>query len=288
MTPPPLLSTSPLPRFGQEVQEATPEALTTAPGLLVPHDGGPVADVRERPDRWALLGLISGAVRRGVPVLGWGTGAALVGRVLGARVRVQPLPGLADEWAEAPRNAEVLTWRGEVPLLWRAGKVTAWAGVELPEEVRAAFLAELEAHTPPLPATPLEALGGEAALRSLLADFYDRARRDEVLGPVFSTHVTDWEAHLDRVTAFWITMLSGVPAWRGNLNAVHAGLGVRREHLERWLTLFRASAEAHLSPEAAARLAERAEAMGARLGRQKMNERQEQPGGNRPHAGRVP
>lgn len=278
MTPALLLSTSPLPDFGRKVIGATAEGLEGAAGLLVPHDGGPVADVRKRPDRWATLGLISGAVRRGLPVLGWGTGAALVGRVLGARVRAEPLPGVAHEWAEAPRKAEVLSWLGEVPMYWRVGGAVAWAGVELPEEVRAAFLAELNAPGPRLPADLLEALGGEAALRSLLADFYARARRDELLGPVFEAHVTDWDAHLERVTAFWVTLLSGVPAWRGNLNGIHAGLGLRGAHLERWLALFRASAEAHLPPEEAARLAGRAEAMGARLG---------QPG-NRPHPGRVP
>lgn len=270
----PLLSTAPLPGW-EEVIPATLEKLPGAAALLVPHDGQPVADVRERPDRWALLNLLSGAVRRSVPVLAWGTGAALAGRVLGARV--QP-GGAAGEWARVPRGAEVLAWRGEVPLLWRAGRVTAWADPVLPDEVRGTFLAGLTAAPGRMPGSPLEAVGGEAALRVVLTDFYARARADDLLGPVFAAHVTDWEAHLKRVTAFWVTLLGGGTAWRGNLNGIHAGLGLRGTHLTRWLTLFREAAETHLSPEAAALLTQRAEAMGARLGRR----------GNAPHLGRVP
>lgn len=268
-----------------EVQPATPELLPGAAGLLVPHDGEPVADVRDRPDRWALLALVSGAVRRGVPVLAWGTGAALAGRVLGAAIRAGDEPGLAAEWAGAPRGAEVLRWQGEVPLLWRAGSVTAWAGTGLPGDLREAFLSGLDHAQPRLPASPLEAVGGEAALRPLLADFYARAQGDDLLGPVFAAHVTDWEAHLERVTAFWVTLLGGGPAWRGNLNRVHAGLGLRGVHLERWLALFEEAARGHLSPEAAEVLLSRAGAMGARLG---SGARAQSEARNRPHPGRVP
>lgn len=278
MSPGPLLTTSPLP--GWTVQAASADALPTAAGLLVPHDGGPVADVQNRPDRWALLTLISDAVRRGVPVLAWGTGAALAGRVLGARVRVGGPAGdcSAGEWAEAPRGAVVGMWAGEVPLLWRVGRVTAWANATLPDALRAEFLAGLKDAGARGPGTPLEAVGGEEALRALLADFYTRARADELLGPVFAAHVHDWDTHLDRVTAFWVTLLGGEAAWRGNLNRVHAGLGIRGPHLARWLDLFGEAARAHLPPEAAALLLTRAETMGARLGGR----------GNPPHPGGVP
>lgn len=277
MMPGPLLTTSPLSSFGVEVVEASLEALPGAAGLLVPHDREPVADVRDRPDRWALLTLLAGAVRRRVPVLAWGSGAALAGRVLGARVR--PGKGAAD-WSEAPRGATVERWQGDVPLLWRMGPLTAWAGEALPGELRTEFLASLTEAGPRAPGSPLEAVGGEAALRALLADFYTRARQDELLGPVFAAHVQDWTAHLDRVTAFWITMLGGRAAWRGNLNSVHADLGIRGAHLTRWLALFRETAEGRLAPEATALLIPRAEAMGARLGRRGPR--------NAPHVRRVP
>ncbi|GGK21427.1 hypothetical protein GCM10008955_13600 [Deinococcus malanensis] len=259
-----VLSLSPL----LKVPLATRADLVRCGGLLVPHDGERVGDVRDRPDRWAALQLLTQAIRRGVPVLAWGSGAALAGRALGAAV--QEHEGL--EWAHAPRGAEVLVWQQERPQHWHAGRVSAWAGPELPEDMVANFLSTLPALRSRQPASLLEELGGEAALRSLLADFYARARTDELLGPVFTTHVTDWNAHLDRATAFWVTMLGGEPAWRGNLNTVHAGLGVRTAHLDRWLGLLTLAAHAHLPPEAAGLLLARAHAMAGKLARSSKRE----------------
>lgn len=273
-----LLTTSPLPNLwdGWTVQPASADALAHAAGLLVPHDGQPVRDVQHRPDRWALLTLVSGAVRGGLPVLAWGTGAALAGRVLGAAIqagaKAEGRESTVEEWAALPRTAHAERWLGSAPLLWRAGTVTAWAGGTLPDPLKLEFLTGLKTPGPRTPATPLESIGGEAALRPLLADFYARARADAVLGPIFAAHVSGWEAHLEAVTAFWVTMLGGPTQaggqhWRGNLNHIHAPLGVRGVHLARWLALFRASAEAHLPSDAAQVLISRAEAMGTRLGR---------------------
>ncbi|MFC5848296.1 group III truncated hemoglobin [Deinococcus petrolearius] len=276
MAPPLLLTTAPLPacpdRGWPEAAPVSEAALAAAGGLLVPHDGGPAADLRERPDRWALLHLMTGALRRDVPLLAWGSGAALVGRALGAPVHAGHAG--APDWAEVPAAAEVhLQSPGGRPLHWTAGRATAWADPEVPPFLLAAFLAGLDTQRSRRPATPLETVGGEAALRAVLADFYARAARDPLLGPVFAAHVRDWAAHLDHVTAFWVTVLGGAgpggePAWRGNLNHVHAGLGLRGEHLARWLTLFAQAARAHLPPEAAEVLTSRAGAMGTRLGAQ--------------------
>lgn len=276
MAPSLLLTTAPLPaRPDQGWPEAAPAsaaALAGAAGLLVPHDGGPAAELRDRPERWALLHLVTGALRRDVPLLAWGSGAALVGRALGARVYAGAAG--APDWTGAPTAARVHLWTpGGHPRHWTAGRVTAWADVELPPTLLASFLAGLGAQRSRRPATPLEAVGGEAALRAVLADFYARAALDPLLGPVFAAHVRDWPAHLEHVTAFWVTLLGGLepgdaPAWRGNLNTVHAGLGIRGEHLARWLLLFGEAARAHLTPDAAELLSTRAAAMGTRLGTQ--------------------
>ncbi|PTA68197.1 group III truncated hemoglobin [Deinococcus arcticus] len=251
-------------------EPATPAALPGARALLLPHDGLPVADVQGQPARWAALNLVGGALRRGVPVLGWGTGAALLGRALGAAVTA------ADpDWSAAPRGAQVLAWAGSVPLHWTLDRAVAWAEPELSPAVRAAFLAALPRWTSRTPGSPLEEVGGEAAVRAVVAEFYARAQADPLLGPVFAAHVHDWPAHLGRVTAFWVTVLGGPseggpastgPPWRGNLNVAHAGLGVRGEHLTRWLGLWTATAHDLLPEPAAEVMAARAQAMGARLG----------------------
>lgn len=260
--------------------------LTGVSGVLVPHDGGPVADLLDRPDRWALLDTLTQALRRDVPVLAWGSGAALAGRALGAGAYA----GGADperapaEWSQAPRGAAVHAWAGAAPLHWTHGRVTAWAGTTLPPELHAAFVAALPGLRSRRPATPLEAVGGRATLRPLLADFYTRVRADALLGPVFAAHVGDWDAHLDRVTDFWATVLGERagrgPRWRGDLHAAHAGLGVRRAHLDRWLTLFSDAAHAHLPPGEAQALRRRAAVMGGRLGSEHARR-------NFPGAGRV-
>lgn len=267
-----LLSLTPLPGWAGPggVVAARAGALPTASGLLLPHDGLPVADVRDRPERWVALGLVAEALRRNVPVLGWGSGAALLGRALGAAVVPAGAHGGVD-WSPLPRGAVVHAWGGEVPLHWSHGRATAWADVTLPVRIRAEFLAALPGLTDRQPGSPLEVVGGPVAVQAVVTEFYARARQDALLGPVFAAHVRDWPAHLRHVTAFWVTMLGGaegpLPAWRGNLNGAHAGLGIGGAHLRAWLALWAGTARDLLPPDAAEVLVTRAAAMGARLGR---------------------
>ncbi|ADV67203.1 group III truncated hemoglobin [Deinococcus maricopensis] len=273
------LTTAPLPvDFPVPATPASAGALSSARALFVPHDALPVADVRDRPDRWATLSVVAGAVRAGVPVFAWGSGAALLGRALGAPVHPAgplgrwwaddgappPRAPLAAEISAVPRGATLLAGWGDVPARWRHGAALAVVSQAPPPALLRAFLGELPEATTRAPSL-LQQVGGEAGLAALVADFYARCRADEVLGPVFAAHVQDWAAHEARVTAFWVTMLGGPPAWRGNLNGVHAGLGVRGEHVARWLAHFEAACAAHLPAAAAQALSGRARAMAARL-----------------------
>lgn len=266
----PLLCTSPLlpDLSGWAVQAARPERLAGAAGLLLPHDGLPVADVRAHPEHWETLALATGALRRGVPVLAWGSGAALLGRALGAAVTATD--GAAPDWSALPRGAQAHAWAGEQPLHWTLDRAVAWAEPALPLPILASFLVALPSWTDRRPGSPLESVGGAAAVREVVTAFYTRARADDLLGPVFAAHVEDWPAHLERVTDFWVTLLGGEPgraAWRGNLNSAHAGLGVRAAHLGRWLALWDETAREVLPADAAALLSARAAVMGERLGR---------------------
>jgi hemoglobin len=117
---------------------------------------------------------------------------------------------------------------------------------ETPER-RAALMAEIAART------GLD----EAALERLVGAFYAAARQDPLLGPVFA-HVTDWEAHIERITAFWssVALMSG--RYHGNPLRAHFPLGLTLVHFERWLALFERTARAECTPEGAALLTERA------------------------------
>lgn len=87
----------------------------------------------------------------------------------------------------------------------------------------------------------------EEAIRSLVHHFYGRVRDDELLGPVFAARIDDWEPHLDRMCAFWSTVLRASGRYAGRPIQAHAGVpGLEPSHFRRWLELFETSARESL------------------------------------------
>jgi hemoglobin len=80
----------------------------------------------------------------------------------------------------------------------------------------------------------------ELEVRAVVDAFYARVRQDDALGPVFGAAVADWDAHLEKLTAFWCKILFGTGPYKGNPMVVH------REHqhvitpalFTRWLALW--------------------------------------------------
>lgn len=99
----------------------------------------------------------------------------------------------------------------------------------------------------------------EAQLATLVEEFYGRVRNDPLLGPIFAARVTDWPAHLDRLTAFWSSVALMTGRYHGAPVPAHATLPVTWEHFDRWLALFRETAHRVCSPVGAAHVIERAE-----------------------------
>lgn len=86
-------------------------------------------------------------------------------------------------------------------------------------------------------------LCSEAEILQLVSSFYARVRRDELLGPVFESHVADWTAHTVKLTDFWSSALRGTRRYRGMPMPIHAALpGLNADMFKRWLELFHASA----------------------------------------------
>lgn len=85
-----------------------------------------------------------------------------------------------------------------------------------------------------------EAVGVDAAYISLLVDsFYDRIRRDDMLGPIFNARITDWPTHLHQMKHFWASVLHASGTFTGNPMAKHIAIpGIEAAEFERWLTLF--------------------------------------------------
>lgn len=82
-------------------------------------------------------------------------------------------------------------------------------------------------------------LCSEDEIAALVHHFYARVRRDAQLGPIFNTHVQDWDAHLVKLTDFWSSALRGTRRFRGTPMPVHAALpGLTAALFQHWLQLF--------------------------------------------------
>ncbi|RBP08554.1 truncated hemoglobin YjbI [Roseiarcus fermentans] len=91
----------------------------------------------------------------------------------------------------------------------------------------------------------------EEALDRLVRAFYATARKDRLIGPVFSGAIADWERHTEIVQDFWSRTLLDTTRYRGFPFTVHLPLKLKPEHFDRWLEIFRATAAEVLPPEAA-------------------------------------
>lgn len=92
----------------------------------------------------------------------------------------------------------------------------------------------------------------EAMIGRLVDGFYDRVRCDPMLGPVFAARITDWAPHLDRMRAFWSSVVLHTGRYHGRPMPAHAQLPIAADHFDRWLALFEATARDLCPPAAAA------------------------------------
>lgn len=83
----------------------------------------------------------------------------------------------------------------------------------------------------------------------LVNTFYERVRRDEVIGHIFNTIIgDDWSVHLPVMYSFWNTVLFGEEGYKGQAVSKHIeidrGLPLQPEHFERWIALWNQSVDA--------------------------------------------
>lgn len=78
----------------------------------------------------------------------------------------------------------------------------------------------------------------------LVSSFYVKVRKDKVLGPFFNDVITDWDAHLDRLTTFWESSLFLKTKYLGNPLEVHVKVDqennnkITELHFGLWLNLW--------------------------------------------------
>src|SRR5690242_15870935 len=98
----------------------------------------------------------------------------------------------------------------------------------------------------------------EAMIEKLVRGFYERVRQDELLGPVFAAKIQDWEPHLQKMFAFWSSVVLMSGRFHGNPMLKHAVLLIDARHFDRWLALFERTATDLCPPKAAALFVDRA------------------------------
>ena len=85
-------------------------------------------------------------------------------------------------------------------------------------------------------------LCSEDEIVALVHAFYRAVRQDDRLGPIFATHVDDWDRHLAKMVDFWSSALRKTARYRGTPMPAHVALpGLSDELFARWLALFRAT-----------------------------------------------
>jgi hemoglobin len=78
----------------------------------------------------------------------------------------------------------------------------------------------------------------------LVSKFYEKVRKDDILGPFFNETIKDWDAHLDHLTTFWESSLFLKTKYSGNPIEAHAKVDANHNysitelHFGLWLNLW--------------------------------------------------
>jgi hemoglobin len=94
----------------------------------------------------------------------------------------------------------------------------------------------------------------EAEIAALVDRFYEKARQDAELGPVFAGGVDDWDRHLATMRDFWSSVMLTTGRYKGNPFAAHLRHNLRPEFFATWLALFAETADELVAPAIAAEL----------------------------------
>jgi hemoglobin len=101
----------------------------------------------------------------------------------------------------------------------------------------------------------------EADLQQLVQLFYAKVRQDEALASIFDAAVSDWPEHLEKLGAFWSSVMLTTGRYKGNPLAAHMAhaKAIEPAMFDRWLELWRATARETLAPADAAAVIAKAE-----------------------------
>jgi hemoglobin len=105
----------------------------------------------------------------------------------------------------------------------------------------------------------------------LVSTFYEKVRKNEVLGPFFNGKIKDWDEHLERLTTFWESSLFLKTKYYGNPLEVHVKVDrnsdhkISEFHFGTWINLWIETVNEHFEGEYADNAKSRARKMGTFL-----------------------
>lgn len=93
----------------------------------------------------------------------------------------------------------------------------------------------------------------EDTIRQLVDTFYARVRREPELGPVFETAIRDWQPHLEKMYAFWSSVMLTSGRYKGQPVPAHMKHRDRisPELFNHWLALWARTTDEVIEPAAA-------------------------------------
>ncbi|CDO38890.1 group III truncated hemoglobin [Novosphingobium sp. KN65.2] len=93
----------------------------------------------------------------------------------------------------------------------------------------------------------------ETSLSRLVDAFYARVRADAELGPIFNDAINDWSEHLNKLTAFWSSVMLTSGRYKGQPVPAHMKHRDRisPQLFERWLGLWNQTTQELMEPDAA-------------------------------------
>ena len=96
----------------------------------------------------------------------------------------------------------------------------------------------------------------ENGLKSLVDAFYSRVRADGALGPIFNDAIHSWPEHLDKLTAFWSSVMLTTGRYKGQPVPAHMKHRSRITPalFQRWLALWADTTNELMAPGAAVAL----------------------------------
>ena len=89
-------------------------------------------------------------------------------------------------------------------------------------------------------------------IKLMVDEFYGKVKQNALIGPIFIGAIKDnWPAHLQKLYAFWETVLLGQRTYSGSPFVPHAQMPIEQKHFEVWLGPFHETVNTHFDGEKA-------------------------------------